>query len=78
MIVIGGITRLTQSGLSMVDWKLLMGIIPPLSEQQWLDSFNQYKQYPEYQKIDSEWAEKIPKHIDVKIVPIKINLYGFT
>jgi len=52
MITIGGVTRLTQSGLSMVDWKLLMGIIPPLSEQQWLDSFNQYKQYPEYQKIN--------------------------
>ena len=52
MINIGGITRLTQSGLSMVDWKPLMGIIPPIGEEQWLDSFNQYKQYPEYQKIN--------------------------
>ena len=39
MILIGGATRLTQSGLSMVDWKPVMGIIPPISENQWIDSF---------------------------------------
>ena len=52
MILVGGATRLTQSGLSMVDWKPLMGIFPPLNEKQWLDSFDAYKQYPEYQKIN--------------------------
>ncbi|MGB0881688.1 MAG: COX15/CtaA family protein [Vicingaceae bacterium] len=52
MVVIGGITRLTESGLSMVDWKLFMGMVPPLSEQEWLETFNQYKQYPEYQKVN--------------------------
>ena len=51
MILVGGATRLTQSGLSMVDWKPLMGIIPPLNDGQWNKSFDDYKKYPEYQKI---------------------------
>ncbi len=50
MVVIGGITRLTQSGLSMVDWDPVMGSVPPLSEAQWEESFKKYKQFPEYQK----------------------------
>lgn len=50
MVAIGGITRLTHSGLSMVDWKPLMGAIPPTSESQWQSSFELYKQYPEYQE----------------------------
>ena len=53
MVIVGGITRLTDSGLSMVDWRPLMGAIPPLSEQQWLEVFEQYKQYPEYQKVNA-------------------------
>lgn len=52
MVFIGGVTRLTDSGLSMVDWRPLMGAIPPLSEAQWLQVFNDYKGYPEYQKIN--------------------------
>jgi len=56
MVVIGGITRLTESGLSMVDWNLFMGAIPPLSEQDWIETFNQYKQYPEYQKVNFHFS----------------------
>ncbi len=52
MVVIGGITRLTNSGLSMVDWKLIMGMIPPLSEEDWVATFNQYKQFPEYKEVN--------------------------
>ena len=52
MIILGGVTRLTHSGLSMVEWKPLMGIIPPLSEQAWLEIFEKYKQFPEYQKVN--------------------------
>lgn len=52
MVVIGGITRLTNSGLSMVDWKLFMGVIPPLNEQEWLATFEKYKQFPEYQEVN--------------------------
>lgn len=52
MILLGGVTRLTHSGLSMVEWRPLMGIIPPLTEQAWLDVFDKYRQFPEYQKIN--------------------------
>jgi heme a synthase len=52
MILIGGLTRLTQSGLSMVEWKPLMGILPPLNEGGWNAVFDKYKAYPEYQKIN--------------------------
>jgi cytochrome c oxidase assembly protein subunit 15 len=52
MVMIGGITRLTDSGLSMVDWRPFMGSIPPLSESEWLKVFNDYRSYPEYLKIN--------------------------
>jgi cytochrome c oxidase assembly protein subunit 15 len=50
--MIGGITRLTDSGLSMVDWRPFMGSIPPLNESEWLKVFNDYRSYPEYLKIN--------------------------
>ena len=52
MIVLGGVTRLTNSGLSMVEWKPLMGIIPPLSEEAWQEAFDKYRLFPEYQKVN--------------------------
>ncbi|MBN7795698.1 COX15/CtaA family protein [Parahaliea mediterranea] len=52
MILLGGVTRLTNSGLSMVEWKPLMGVVPPLSEQAWQETFDKYKAYPEYRKIN--------------------------
>lgn len=48
MIAIGGITRLTESGLSIVKWEPLMGALPPLNEAQWQERFAQYQAYPEY------------------------------
>lgn len=48
MVFIGGITRLTDSGLSMVEWKPLLGAIPPMNESEWSVVFEKYKQYPEY------------------------------
>ena len=53
MIFIGGITRLTDSGLSMIDWNLIKGIIPPLNESQWIEKFNDYKLYPEFKIYNS-------------------------
>lgn len=53
MIVVGGITRLTQSGLSMVEWEPIMGIIPPLGEAAWMDVFDKYRTSPEYLKINA-------------------------
>jgi cytochrome c oxidase assembly protein subunit 15 len=52
MILLGGVTRLTNSGLSMVEWKPLMGVIPPLTEEAWQQTFDKYKAFPEYQKIN--------------------------
>lgn len=52
MILLGGVTRLTNSGLSMVEWKPLVGIIPPLSQADWQELFLKYQQFPEYQKIN--------------------------
>ena len=52
MILLGGVTRLTESGLSMVDWRPIMGVMPPLSTEDWVYLFDQYKLYPEYQLVN--------------------------
>jgi len=52
MVVLGGVTRLTESGLSIVDWQPLVGTVPPLSEADWIALFDRYKQFPEYQKVN--------------------------
>ena len=52
MILLGGVTRLTGSGLSMVEWRPIMGIWPPIGEQAWLAAFDQYRQFPEYRIIN--------------------------
>lgn len=52
MILLGGVTRLTHSGLSMVEWKPLMGVIPPLTDTDWQTTFEKYQQFPEYQKVN--------------------------
>ncbi len=53
MVLIGGITRLTGSGLSMVEWHPLMGALPPLSEADWHGVFDKYKQFPQYQEVNA-------------------------
>lgn len=52
MVVLGGLTRLTHSGLSMVEWRPLTGWLPPLSEAEWQSAFDAYRQYPEYEQIN--------------------------
>lgn len=52
MVVVGGITRLTNSGLSMTDWHLVTDTFPPLTEESWQQAFDEYKKFPEYQKIN--------------------------
>ena len=52
MILLGGVTRLTDSGLSMVEWQPIMGVVPPLNETDWQAAFDKYQQYPEYQQIN--------------------------
>ena len=48
MIVVGGLTRLTDSGLSITEWQLFSGILPPLNNNDWIMYFNLYKKIPEY------------------------------
>lgn len=56
MVVVGGITRLTHSGLSISNYKLISGTIPPINDVEWQEAFNLYKQYPEYQKLNNQFT----------------------
>jgi cytochrome c oxidase assembly protein subunit 15 len=51
-IIIGGVTRLTGSGLSITRWEIVTGTVPPLTSEQWDDAFNLYKQTPQYSKVN--------------------------
>ena len=54
IIVVGGLTRLTDSGLSITKWELFSGILPPLSSVEWNDYFSQYKQIPQFTLLNSK------------------------
>jgi cytochrome c oxidase assembly protein subunit 15 len=56
MVVVGGITRLTHSGLSISNYKLISGTLPPMNEAEWTEAFDLYKQYPEFQKLNSNFT----------------------
>jgi cytochrome c oxidase assembly protein subunit 15 len=72
IVLVGGATRLTESGLSITEWKPIHGVIPPLNEAEWQEEFDKYRQIPEYQQINRgmsldafktifwwEWAHRI-------------------
>ena len=61
MVVIGAITRLTDSGLSMSDYKLITGTIPPLNDVEWQAAFDLYQQYPEFQKLLKMFSWQVAK-----------------
>ena len=52
MVSIGGVTRLTESGLSMTDWHLVKGMRPPMGEEAWKAEFERYKQFPEFERLN--------------------------
>src|SRR5210317_1558708 len=52
MVILGGATRLTGSGLSMVEWDPIFGVVPPLNQEEWEAVFSKYRESPEYQKIN--------------------------
>ena len=56
MVVVGGVTRLTHSGLSISNYKLISGTIPPMNDVEWEEAFDLYKQYPEYQKLNTNFT----------------------
>jgi cytochrome c oxidase assembly protein subunit 15 len=53
MVLVGGATRLTESGLSIVEWKPVSGALPPLGEQQWTQAFDAYKAIPQYRELNA-------------------------
>ncbi|MCB4809175.1 COX15/CtaA family protein [Tamlana sp. 62-3] len=55
MVIVGGITRLTHSGLSISNYKLISGTIPPMNDTEWQEAFELYQQYPEYQKLNNHF-----------------------
>ncbi len=72
IVIVGGATRLTDSGLSITEWKPIHGVIPPLNEAEWQEEFAKYRQIPEYQQINKgmslaefqfifwwEWAHRL-------------------
>src|SRR5512143_3661725 len=56
MVVVGGVTRLTHSGLSIVEWQPIVGTLPPLDEAQWQETFEKYKLTPEYKLVNEGMA----------------------
>jgi cytochrome c oxidase assembly protein subunit 15 len=56
MVVIGGITRLTGSGLSITEWNVIMGALPPLNEYQWQEAFEKYQQIPQFQRLNYDFT----------------------
>ena len=52
IFVVGGVTRLTHSGLSIVEWQPLVGTLPPLTDWDWLELFEKYRQTPEYRQVN--------------------------
>ena len=52
IIIVGGLTRLTNSGLSITEWELLKGVLPPLSDKTWDVYFNEYKKIPQYKFLN--------------------------
>ena len=71
-LIVGGATRLTESGLSIVEWKPVTGVLPPLTDTQWAAEFDKYKQIPQYREVNRgmslsqfktifwwEWAHRV-------------------
>lgn len=54
LVMVGGATRLTQSGLSITEWKPIHGVIPPLNATQWQEEFDLYKRIPQYQQLNAD------------------------
>lgn len=91
IVMLGGATRLTGSGLSITQWQPIHGVIPPLNKEQWLDEFAKYKQISQYQEINStinvdgfkslywwEWSHRLLARIIglVALLPFILSLFN--
>lgn len=55
-VVVGGVTRLTHSGLSIVEWQPIVGVVPPIGQVEWEETFDKYKKTPEYEKVNHQMS----------------------
>src|SRR3982751_5972147 len=62
-ILLGGITRLTGSGLSITEWNVITGVLPPFNEQQWAAEFEKYRQTPQFHLLNFDFTLKDFKFI---------------
>ena len=58
MVLVGGATRLTESGLSITEWKPVMGVVPPLSDNAWQAEFEKYQAIPQYRAMNTGMASR--------------------
>lgn len=63
ILIVGGLTRLNQAGLSITEWEVVGGVIPPVGETQWQAAFERYRQFPEYQQLNKGMGLAAFKHI---------------
>ena len=91
MVVVGGATRLTDSGLSITEWKPVHGVIPPLNERQWQEEFAKYREIPQYQIINPgmtltefqtifwwEWAHRLLGRLVGVVVLVPLAFFWLT
>ncbi len=91
MILVGGATRLTDSGLSITEWKPIHGVVPPLSDAEWEEEFAKYRQIPEYEHINAgmtlgefktifwwEWAHRLLGRLIGFAVILPLAYFWFT
>ena len=70
MVLVGGATRLTESGLSIVEWKPVTGALPPLNDAQWQDAFDGYKKIPQYRELNAGMSlARVQDHLLVGVEP---------
>ena len=63
IIFVGGLTRLTDSGLSITEWELIKGVLPPLNSEEWVQYFNSYKKIPQFVLLNSDMTLNEFKYI---------------
>ena len=85
MVLVGGATRLTESGLSITEWQPVMGVVPPLDETQWQAEFEKYQAIPQYRELNRgmsldafktiywwEWTHRLLGRTHRRRVPVAV------
>jgi cytochrome c oxidase assembly protein subunit 15 len=91
LFLVGGGTRLTDSGLSITEWKPIHGVIPPLNDAQWQEELEKYRQIPEYQQINKgmsleafksifwwEWAHRLIARLVGVVMAVPLAFFWLT